>query len=49
MNSEKTFEEVELDELETVVGGGRIWNKIKHKLKDIGEKILEEGPVVIEF
>jgi hypothetical protein len=36
------FEVLELSQLEHVAGGGRIWNKIKHKVADWAGAALNE-------
>lgn len=35
------FETLELSQLEHVAGGGRIWNKIKHGAKKVGNALVD--------
>jgi len=39
MDKKQSFQEIELSQLESVTGGGRIWNKIKHAVKKALDKI----------
>jgi hypothetical protein len=42
MNNENAIEEIDLDALDQVTGGGKLWRKIVHKIERKIEKVVDK-------